>query len=104
MSPQPTQVQALVLFVTVASDASRLHCQKGLRRRPRCSRSKLMETKMRVISQNELSYLTRRQLYSLLVQVQATLSGQPEGSPEYSFLAETLSNIRAVLSRKAPAP
>jgi hypothetical protein len=59
---------------------------------------------MRAISQNELSYMTRSQLYSMLVQVQATLSGQAEGSPEYGFLAGTLANIRAVLARRTLTP
>ena len=59
---------------------------------------------MRVISQNELSHLTRTQLFSLLVQVQANLTAQIAGSPESHFLSQTLVNIRAVLARKAPAP
>jgi hypothetical protein len=72
-------------------------------RRPRLSRSKLKETKMRVISQNELSHLPRSQLYSLLVQFQAVLSDLAEGSHEHRFAIETLMNIRAVLARKALA-
>ncbi len=59
---------------------------------------------MRVISQNELSHLTRSQLYALLVQVQAMLSSQPAGTPEYNFLVETLANIRVALSRRALTP
>jgi hypothetical protein len=49
-------------------------------------------------------HLTRTQLFSLLVQVQATLSGQIAGSPEAYFLAQTLTNIRAVLARRTLTP
>jgi len=59
---------------------------------------------MRVISTNELSRLTRSQLYALLVQMQAVLADLPVGSPEYQFIAETLANIRHVLTRGGPRP
>jgi hypothetical protein len=59
---------------------------------------------MRVISQTELSLLTRAQLFSLYTQMQAVLSDLPQGSPEYQFAIGTLNNIKFVLFRKAPSP
>jgi len=59
---------------------------------------------MRVITTNELSRLTRSQLYALLVQMQAVLADLPVGSPEYKFIAETLVNIRRVLGGTGPRP
>ena len=67
-------------------------------------RPETKEKKMRIISINELSRLTRSQLYALLVQMQAVLADLPGGSPEYQFIAETLANIRFVLAHKVPNP
>lgn len=58
---------------------------------------------MRVINTNELSGLTRNQLLSLLVQLQAVLADLAEGSPEFQFATETLANVRAVLARRGPS-
>lgn len=62
------------------------------------------ETKMRVISQNELSFLTRAQLFALLVQLRATLADLPAGAQDHAFCTATLINIRAALARKTPSP
>ena len=59
---------------------------------------------MRVINTNELSGLTRNQLLSLLVQLQAVLADLAEGSPEFQFATETLANVRRVLASYRPAP
>ena len=59
---------------------------------------------MRVITTHELSRLTRAQLFALLVQLQAVLADLAEGSPEFQFATETLANVRAVLTRRAPSP
>jgi hypothetical protein len=59
---------------------------------------------MRVITQNELSRLTRAQLFSLLVQLQAVLGDLAEGSPEFQFATETLANVRAALARRELTP
>ena len=59
---------------------------------------------MRVINTNELSGLTRNQLLSLLVQLQAVLADLVEGSLEFQFVAKTLMNIRRVLTQRAPHP
>lgn len=59
---------------------------------------------MRVITTNELSRLTRAQLFSLLVQLQAVLADLVAGSPEFQFTTETLANIRVVLARRVPTP
>jgi hypothetical protein len=65
---------------------------------------KTKEKMMRVISQTELSRLTRAQLFSLYTQIQVVLADLPQGSPEYEFALGTLNNIKAVLFRKAPSP
>jgi hypothetical protein len=62
------------------------------------------ENTMQVISTNDLSRLTRAQLFSLLTQFQATLSDLAPDSPEYQFANAMLANVRLVLFRKAPAP
>jgi len=59
---------------------------------------------MRVINTNELSGLTRNQLLSLLVQLQAVLADLVEGTPEFQFATETLANVRVVLARRGPTP
>ena len=59
---------------------------------------------MRVISQTELSRLTRAQLFSLYTQIQATLADLASDTPEYQFATAMLANIRLALARKAPAP
>ncbi len=65
---------------------------------------KTKEKMMRVISQTELSRLTRAQLFSLYTQMQAVLSGLPQGTLEYEFTLSTLNNIKAVLLRKSLSP
>jgi hypothetical protein len=62
------------------------------------------ENTMQVISVNDLSRLTRAQLFSLLTQFQATLLDLVPGSPEHRFASAMLANIRLALSRKAPSP
>jgi len=65
---------------------------------------KTKEKTMRVISQTELSRLTRAQLFSLYTQIRAILADLPQGSPEYEFALRTLNNIKIALFRKAPSP
>ncbi len=60
---------------------------------------------MRVITPNELSHLTRSQLFALLVQLQAVLADLASGSPEHGFCLSTLVNVRVALARtKSPTP
>ena len=59
---------------------------------------------MRVITPNELSHLTRSQLFALLVQMQAVLADLAPGTPEHGFCVSTLVNIRVVLARRTPKP
>lgn len=56
------------------------------------------ENTMQVISVNDLSRLTRAQLFSLLTQFQATLADLAPGTPEYQFAHAMLQNIRSVLA------
>ena len=65
---------------------------------------KTKENMMRVISQTELSRLTRAQLFSLLTQIQALLADLVPGSGEHRFACAMLANIRLALSRKGLAP
>lgn len=65
---------------------------------------KTKETKMQVISTNDLSRLTRAQLFSLLTQFQATLADLTPGTPEHQFASAMLTNIRFVLLQRTPAP
>lgn len=58
---------------------------------------------MQVISVNDLSRLTRAQLFSLLAQFQATLADLAPGSTEYEFAIGILNNIKIVLFQKAPS-
>jgi len=52
---------------------------------------------MRVITTTELRRLSRTQLYSLRVQMQAVMADLPVGSVEYQFVLATLENIRTVM-------
>jgi hypothetical protein len=94
---------ALVLFVSVASDAVRLLRHPASQKAAMVA-VKTKETKMQVISTNDLSRLTRAQLFSLLTQFQATLADLVPGTPEHEFASAMLANIKLVLFRKAPAP
>ena len=55
---------------------------------------------MRTITPNELSRLTRKQLFALLVQVQAVLADLAPGTPEHGFCLSTLVNIRVALAKR----
>ncbi len=59
---------------------------------------------MRVITINELSRLTRSQLYALLVQMQAVLADLPVGSPEYQFITENAGEHPPRTGRNRAAP
>jgi len=74
--------------------------QKAAITRPETKEKKMM----RVISINELSRLTRAQLFALYTQMQAVIADMPHGSPEYEFVIGTLANIKLVLFRRSPAP
>lgn len=94
---------ALVLFVPVASDASRL-LGIGPPQKAALFAVKTTETKMRVISLPELLILTRAQLFAMHTQMLAVLADQTEGSVEHQFILGTLRNIRAALAHKPPSP
>jgi hypothetical protein len=66
--------------------------------------SRPMENTMQVISVNDLSRLTRAQLFSLLTQFHATLCDLAPGTPEHLFANAMLANIKMVLFRKVPSP
>lgn len=62
---------------------------------------KPMEETMRVLSQTELSRMTRAELMILLQRISATLPDLAEGSPELRAAHFNLTNIRRALT--APA-
>ena len=59
---------------------------------------------MRVLSQTELSRLSRAELMALLRRISAELAYLPEGSIELRNAHANLQNIRRALARPAPAP
>jgi hypothetical protein len=68
-------------------------------RRPRWSRSKTKEIKMRAYTLTELMNLTRAELFALHRQVAEALALLPEGSPERLTALATLRDTRRVLAR-----
>jgi hypothetical protein len=72
--------------------------------RPRWSRSKTKETKMRAYTLTELMNLTRAELFALHRQIVDALAQLPESSPERFTALATLRNIRRVLARCEFAP
>jgi hypothetical protein len=72
--------------------------------RPRWSRSKTKEKKMRTYSLTELMNLTRAELFALHRQIVDAIAALPEGSPERLTALTTLRYIRRVLARREFAP
>jgi hypothetical protein len=95
---------ALVLFVSVASDASASFVARPSVRRPRLARSKTTEETMKIYSITELMRLTRAELCALLNQIAATLPTFREGSPQRTAAYINLRNIRAILARRDFSP
>jgi hypothetical protein len=73
-------------------------------RRPRWSRSKTKEMKMRTYSLTELMNLSRAELFALHRSIVDALALLPEGSPERLAALATLRNIRRVMARGEFAP
>lgn len=103
------------LFRTLVSSGPQVHCTPPLRssrkrcsplpgrvnrpvRRPRRSRPEMTEEKMRVISQAELSQMTRPELMMLLRRIAAELPNLSAGSGELRNAHANLQNIRRALA------
>jgi hypothetical protein len=96
-------VGALVLFVSVASDAPAFFRRKGLSE-GRDWRGRTMEETMRVLTITELMRLTRIELCQLAARIANELPSFPEGSAERANAEATLRNIRFVLARRDFSP
>ena len=65
---------------------------------------KLIEKKMRVLTINELMWMTRRELCDLAARITALLPTYREGSPGRTAALINLRNIRWALTRRDPSP
>jgi hypothetical protein len=73
-------------------------------RRPRWSRSKTKEMKMRTYSLTELMILTRAELFALQRQIADAIVALPDSSPERLTALSTLQYVRRILARREFVP
>jgi hypothetical protein len=93
---------ALLLFVSVASDASASSVAEE--RQKAAIDAVGTGGKMRMLSIAELMRLNRRELLEIETEFTAALSEHPEGSHEHSIAMTNLQNIGYVMNGPHPSP